>query len=145
MRSKSQKFVKNEKGMTLVEIMIVLAILAGIAGVLVNTVVGRLKKAKIQQAKIQMSEYMKQLDMYMTDCGSYPEVEYGLQALVEQPQDGSCPDWGPEPYVKKVDKDPWNREFFYDKVNGNYLIISYGADGREGGSGENADIYSDQI
>lgn len=145
MRLNPQRTVNNEKGMTLVEIMIVLAILAGIASILVTTVTSRLKKARIQQAKIQMSEYMKQLDMYMTDCGSYPESENGLEALVEQPKDGSCPDWGPEPYLKKVSKDPWNHEFYYEKINGNYLIISFGADGREGGQADNEDISSDKI
>lgn len=145
MRLKSRKFANNEKGMTLVEIMIVLAILAGIMSILVTTVTGRLKKARIQQAKIQISEYMKQLDMYMTDCGSYPESDYGLEALVEQPQDGSCPNWGPEPYLKKVDTDPWGGQYYYEKVNGNFVIISFGADRREGGTGENADINSDEI
>ncbi|MCH2535156.1 MAG: type II secretion system major pseudopilin GspG [Bdellovibrionales bacterium] len=151
MRLKSRKFANNEKGMTLIEIMIVLAILAGIASILVTTVTGRLKKARMQQAKIQISEYMKQLDMYMTDCGNYPETDYGLNALVEQPQDGSCPNWGPEPYLKASGRDdgkwldPWGGEYYYEKINGDYVILSFGADRREGGTGENADISSDEI
>ena len=100
---KFNSFAKNEKGMTLLEIMIVLVILAGLTGVLVTVVQGRLKKANIRQTKIAISELGKSLDLYYTDCHNYPTSEQGLKALLEAPE--SCPDWGPDPYVKKVPKD----------------------------------------
>jgi general secretion pathway protein G len=134
--------IRNNKGMTLLEIMIVLMILGSLAVILVNQVMGRLKTAKIRQAKIQISEYGKALDMYYTDCNSYPSNEEGLNALMQAP--ASCTSWGPDPYLKKLNNDPWNHPFIYENTGNGYLLKSLGADGREGGTGENADISSDQ-
>jgi general secretion pathway protein G len=134
--------IRNNKGMTLLEIMIVLVILGGLIAILATQVQGRLKKAKINQAKIQISEYGKALDMYFTDCNAYPTTEEGLQALVQAPS--SCSNWGPDPYRKKVDKDPWGNDFIYESTGNNYILKSLGSDRREGGSGDAADISSDQ-
>lgn len=134
--------IRNNKGMTLLEIMIVLVILGGLIAILATQVQGRLKKAKINQAKIQISEYGKALDMYFTDCNSYPTSDEGLQALVQAPS--SCSNWGPDPYLKKVNKDPWNKDFIYESTGNNYVLKSLGSDGREGGNGDAADISSDQ-
>src|SRR4051812_38426368 len=111
MTRKHSLFVRNEKGMTLLEIMIVLVILGGLIAILATQVQGRLKTAKIRQAKIQISEIGKALDMYFTDCNQYPSTEEGLQALVQAPS--TCSNWGPDPYLKKVQKDPWNGDFIY--------------------------------
>lgn len=134
--------LRNKKGMTLLEIMIVLVILGGLIAILATQVTSRLKKAKIRQAQIQISEYGKALDMYFTDCNSYPTTEEGLGALVTAP--GSCSNWGPDPYLKKVNKDPWGGEFVYETAGNNYILKSLGADRREGGTGENADVSSEQ-
>lgn len=134
--------IRNNKGMTLLEIMIVLVILGGLIAILATQVQGRLKKAKINQAKIQISEYGKALDMYFTDCNSYPTTEEGLQALVQAPS--TCSNWGPDPYLKKVNKDPWNGDFIYESTGNNYVLKSLGSDRREGGSGDAQDISSDQ-
>lgn len=141
--SRWSRYTRGEKGMTLVEIMIVLAILAAIAGVLVSTIMNRLRAAKVKQAKIQISEYMKQLDLYYTDCGSYPSTELGLEALVNQPEDGSCPDWGPDKYLKSVKKDPWKHEFIYELTENGPVLTSLGSDGKQGGTGDAKDISSD--
>lgn len=132
--------LRNRRGMTLLEIMIVLAILASLIGVLASQINSRMKKAKINQAKIQIGEIGKALDMYYTDCNSYPTSADGLQALVTQP--GSCNQWGPDPYLKKLPKDPWGTDFVYESQGNNYTIISLGADRKEGGAGENADLSS---
>ncbi len=135
--------IRNNKGMTLLEIMIVLVILGSIAAILAGQVMGRLKTAKIRQAKIQIGEYGKALDMYFTDCNGYPTTEEGLNALVTAPP--SCSNWGPDPYLKKVNRDPWNGEFAYESQGNAYVLRSLGSDRREGGSGDAADISSENL
>lgn len=135
--------VRNEKGMTLLEIMIVLVILGGIAVTLATQVMGRFKTAKIRQAKIQLAEYGKALDMYFTDCNGYPSTEEGLQALVAAPP--TCSNWGPDPYLKKVNKDPWNGDFVYESQGNTYTLKSLGSDKRDGGTGDAADISSENL
>ncbi len=134
--------LRNEKGMTLIEIMIVMAILGGLIAILAGQVMGRLKTAKIRQAKIQIAEYGKALDMYFTDCNQYPTTDEGLNALVAAPS--SCSNWGPDPYLKKVGKDPWGGEFVYEFTGNNYVLKALGSDKREGGAGDAADISSEQ-
>lgn len=134
--------IRNNKGMTLLEIMIVLVILGGLIAILATQVTSRLKKAKVRQAQIQIAEYGKALDMYFTDCNGYPSTEEGLQALVTAPS--SCSNWGPDPYIKKVNPDPWGGQFSYEAVGNNYVLKSYGSDKREGGEGDAKDVSSEQ-
>ncbi|NJL25451.1 MAG: type II secretion system major pseudopilin GspG [Calothrix sp. SM1_5_4] len=133
--------IRNNKGMTLLEIMIVLVILGGLIAILATQVQGRLKKAKVNQAKIQIAEYGKALDMYYTDCNSYPTSDEGLNALVQAPS--SCSNWGPDPYIKKVNKDPWGGDFVYESQGNAYLLKSFGSDRREGGTGDATDISNE--
>lgn len=135
--------IRNNKGMTLLEIMIVLVILGSIAAILAGQVMGRLKTAKVRQAKIQIGEYGKALDMYFTDCNGYPSTEEGLQALVQAPS--TCSNWGPDPYLKKVNKDPWNGDFLYESQGNAYVLKSLGSDKREGGTGDATDISSENL
>jgi general secretion pathway protein G len=134
--------IRNNKGMTLLEIMIVLVILGGLIAILATQVQGRLKKAKINQAKIQIAEYSKALDLYYTDCNRYPSSEEGLNALLQAPS--SCSNWGPDPYLKKLMKDPWNGDFLYESQGNAFVLKSLGSDGREGGTGDQQDISSEQ-
>lgn len=136
--------LRNAKGMTILEIMIVIAIVGGLMGILGNTVLGQLKKAKIKQAKIQIAEMGKALDMFYTDCGFYPGSDAGLEALVDESA-ANCDNWGPDPYVKKVDRDPWNNDFIYEVEGNSYILRSLGADREEGGKGENKDISSEDL
>lgn len=136
------KFAADEKGMTLLEIMIVLVILGSLMGILAQQVQGRLKKAKITQTKIQISEYGKSLDQYFTDCNQYPSTEEGLNALIAAPS--SCPNWGPDPYLKKIAKDQWNGDFIYESTGNNYVLKSLGSDRKEGGTGDAQDLSSEQ-
>ncbi len=133
-----------QAGMTLIEIMIVIAIIGGLMAALGTGVVSKLGKSRVDTTKIKMKEIGKQLDMYNADCGSYPTTEQGLEALKTSPGD-ACPNWGPEAYWKKDVKDSWGREFTYESDSGSYMMKSLGADGREGGEGNDKDISSEDI
>ena len=133
------KSLKNKRGMTLVEIMIVLAIIGSIAALLLPRVTGGLDKSKVKEAGIQLSQISQALQLYYTDCGKYPE---SLQGLVEA--DASCNNWGPEAYLKKAPKDPWQNDFVYELEGGNFMLKSLGKDKREGGSGFDKDIVLDE-
>ena len=130
--------IRNQKGMTLLEIMIVLVILGGLIAILGGTVTKQLAKAKVKEAKIQIAEMGKALDMFYTDCGFYPQE---LGALIEAPED--CSNWGPDAYLKKIPKDPWNSDYTYELDGNSYVIGSLGEDRREGGSGNGKDISSE--
>jgi len=131
---------RHQAGMTLIEILIVLAIIASIMAFLVPGVTRQLDKAKVQETKIQIGQLMNALNLYYTDCGKFPN---GLEGLLQA--DPECSNWGPEPYLKKAPKDSWNREFNYSLDGNQYTILSLGADGREGGDGYAKDISSDDV
>lgn len=135
------KHLGNQKGMTLLEIIIVVTILASLAAILSTKIAGTQRKARIKEARIQISEISKSLDMYFTDCGHYPSSEEGLAALAPGGEAG-CSNWGPEPYIKKVPVDPWGTPFVYYLENGNYTLMSYAEDKKEGGTGYDKDITS---
>ncbi|MBX9765861.1 MAG: type II secretion system major pseudopilin GspG [Bdellovibrionales bacterium] len=131
--------LRNQKGLTLIEIMIVLIIVGGLMATLGSTVMSNFRKAKIKQARLQMGEVAKALEIYSGDCKQYPTSDEGLAALTEAP--ASCKSWGPDPYLKKnVLKDPWNNEFVYELNGSSFALKSLGKDKKEGGSGEDADI-----
>lgn len=126
--------------MTLIEIMIVLVIVGSITALLANQFGGQLDKSKYQQARIQITELSKQLDLFYADCGFYPD---DLAGLVEAPAE--CSEWGPTPYVKKVPRDPWGSEYIYDSDGGTFVIRSLAKDKREGGDALAKDISSEDI
>lgn len=136
--------IRNERGMTLIEIMIVLAILGGLAALLGNQVIGALDKSKVSQAKTQIKEIEKKLDMYNLDCNGYPTSDQGLAALVKQPESG-CPNWGPEPYYKKEPVDPWGNKFEYESDGTQFKLITYGKDKKPGGDKYAKDISSEDL
>lgn len=130
--------------MTLVEIMIVVVIVATMGTVIVNAVRKQLDKARVRQAQILITEVGKSLDQFYTDCGFFPTTDQGLQALLQAPAGRTCTNWGPDAYVKKLPKDPWNHELAYTSDGTKYTLKSFGADGQEGGSGIAADISSEE-
>ena len=140
---KSKGILSNQIGMTLIEIMIVIAIIAGLMAVLGTSASKFLKQSKVANAKIAMKELSKQIEAYNLVCNSYPTTDQGLQALLTAPGDG-CPNWGPEPYVKKGQlNDPWGKQFGYESDGGKFIIRSYGADKKEGGTGYDKDLSSE--
>jgi general secretion pathway protein G len=130
---------QNQKGMTLIEIMIVIAIIGGLMAILAPKFLGQKDKANVGQAKIQMGQIANALSMYYNDCGKFPAA---LENLVTA--DPGCTNWGPEAYLKKAPKDPWNNPFGYELNGAEYSLKCFGKDGREGGSGYNADIPYEQ-
>lgn len=130
-------------GVTLMELLVVLAILAMIAVVAVPLYLNQLSKARVQTAAVQVEQLGSILDMYRLDVGSYPSTADGLEALLTQPP--GVDRWG-GPYLKKRESltDPWGRPYGYRAPgdHGDYDLWSTGADGTEGGEGEDADITS---
>ncbi|MGZ3747344.1 MAG: type II secretion system major pseudopilin GspG [Pseudobdellovibrionaceae bacterium] len=129
----------NQKGMTLIEIMIVIAILGGLMALLAPKFLGQKDKANVGQAKIQMGQIANALSMYYNDCGKFPQ---SLDNLVKP--DANCANWGPEAYLKKDPVDPWGHAYVYELNGSEYSLKCLGKDGREGGSGFAADIQYEQ-
>ena len=134
-------------GFTLIELMVVIVILGILAGLIVPRIMGRPEEAKRAKAIIQIESLETTLKLYKLDNGSYPSTEQGLQALVEPPEVGNLPgNWREGGYLEKgrIPKDPWKNEYIYlcPGTQGDYDIISYGADGEPGGERKNKDITS---
>ena len=129
----------RDAGFTLIELMIVIAILGLMAYMVAPRLMGVMGKAKPKLALTDIKNLETALDLFYLDVGRYPTEEEGLKALTQAPE--NLPNWG-GPYLKKPPKDPWGRDYFYKfpGEHGPYDIMSYGADGQAGGEGENADI-----
>lgn len=129
-----------QSGLTLIEILVVLAIVAMLAGLVGPTVLNQLGGAKSKTARVQIKELEQALEMYKLDVGRYPSAAEGLDALVERT--GNADGWN-GPYLKSgVPLDPWKNKYRYSipGARGEIDIFSLGQDGTEGGEGENADV-----
>lgn len=137
--------MRNNAGFSLAEILIGLTLLA-IAGTFVaGKVFERLQEGQVNSAKIQIQNLGNLLKEFRRVCGVYPSSEQGLDALIEKPTGGrECTRYPSEGFIEgdKLPKDPWDAEFIYESDGRSYQIISYGADGLEGGEGADADINS---
>ena len=127
-------------GFTLVELLVVLAILTLLAGLVGPRVLGQLGGAKSKTAAVQIADIEKAMELFKLDVGRFPSSEEGLDALVKKP--GSVTSGWSGPYLKgTLPTDPWGKPYRYQLVpNGTVEILSLGADGAPGGEGENADI-----
>ena len=134
---------RHVRGMTLIEILVVLVLIAIVMGIVGGNFIGQGEEAKRKAAAIEIGQIGQALDLYKLEIGRYPTTQEGLQALVAAPQGVS--NWN-GPYWKKgtVPKDPWTNEYKYASPGqkGAYDIISYGADGKEGGEAANKDVTS---
>lgn len=140
----------NRGGFTLVEILVVVFILSLLASLVAPRLIGKTKGAKITEAKVQIKNFETALKFYKLDNGYYPSTEQGLQALVEKPGTGKIPrNYREGGYLEKraIPLDPWRNPYVYVSpgIHGDFDIISLGADGREGGEGENADINNWEV
>lgn len=134
---------RGQRGFTLMELLLVLVILGLLAALVGPTLYQRIKPAKETAARMQIENFSAALDNYLIDVGRYPNTQEGLAALRAKPS--GAPDAWHGPYLKKeLPLDPWGQAYAYRAPgrNDGYEIVSYGADGREGGEGENADIAS---
>lgn len=131
---------KSMKGFTLLELLVVLVILGLLVGYVAPRYFGQIGKSEAKAARAQLDALEKALDTYRLDVGHYPSTEQGLAALQAAP--GSEPKWQ-GPYLKKaVPNDPWGRAYVYKAPgdHGEYDLLSYGKDGKQGGTSEDADI-----
>ncbi|HEV2040260.1 MAG TPA: type II secretion system major pseudopilin GspG [Casimicrobiaceae bacterium] len=131
------------RGMTLIEILVVLTLIGIVMGIVGGNYLGQGEKAKQKAAKIEIEQIGQTLDMFKLEVGRYPTTQEGLQALITAPT--GVTNWN-GPYWKKstLPKDPWTNEYKYASPgqHGAYDVWSYGADGKEGGEGTDKDITS---
>ena len=133
------------RGFTLVEVMVVVAILGILAALIVPKIIGRSDDARIVAAKQDVATLGAALKLYRLDNQRYPTSEQGLKALVEKPTVDPIPtNWKTGGYLDKLPKDPWGNAYQYLQpgVHGELDIFSLGADGQPGGTGNDADIGS---
>lgn len=134
---------RKHPGFSLIELLVVLAILGLLAGLVGPRVMNFLGGSKSKTAKLQIEEFGGALDLYRLDVGSYPSSSEGLEALVSRPSGAT--NWN-GPYLKKskVPKDPWGNPFQYRSPgeHAEYEIVSLGSDQAEGGEGEKQDQVS---
>ena len=133
----------NEAGFTLVEILVVITIIGLIMALVGPRVLNYLAESKVKATRIQIESFASSLDLFYLDAGRYPTTSEGLAALAQAPSGVDA--WN-GPYVRTgaVPKDPWGRPYIYRSPgeHGPYDIISFGADGQQGGTGTAADIES---
>src|SRR6058998_1085331 len=131
---------KNHSGITLIELLVVMVIIAMFATIVGQRLFRNVEKARQTTAKAQISEFESVLDAFRLDVGRYPTTDEGLQSLRVRP--GSLERWD-GPYLRKdVPLDPWQHPYVYrfPGQHGDYDLCSFGADGQDGGEGENADV-----
>lgn len=133
----------RQRGFTLIELMVVLAIIGVLAALIVPNVLGRADDARITAARTDVGNLMQALKLYKLDNQRFPSGEQGLKALVAKPSTEPVPgNW--KPYLDKLPNDPWGRAYQYMNpgIKGEVDVLSFGADGKSGGEGHNADIGS---
>ncbi|MET0402990.1 MAG: type II secretion system major pseudopilin GspG [Cystobacter sp.] len=121
---------RRRRGMTLIEIMVVITILGLIMAAVGVSVIPKLEEAKQDTARLDIKNIQSALKLYYTKKGKYPDTGTGLRALVDTQN------------LDKVPLDPWGHEYVYMNEGGKPVIITYGADGTQGGEGSDADISS---
>ena len=134
---------RRTRGFTLIELMVVLAIIGVLAALIVPNVLGRADDARVTAARTDVGNLIQALKLYKLDNQRYPTSAQGLQALVIKPVTEPVPgNW--KPYLEKLPADPWGRAYLYMNpgLKAEVDVLSFGADGQSGGEGNNADIGS---
>lgn len=134
----------RQAGFTLIEVMVVIVILAILAGLVVPKVVGQSDKARVKTTETALSTTSNAIDMFKVDNGRYPTTQEGLDALNKPPQ--GAKNWPDGGYIKGgFPKDGWDNDLQYvipGTEGRTYDLFSLGADGKEGGEGQDADIFA---
>ena len=137
-RLKTSKAIKNQSGFSLVEIIVVLAIIGGIMTLLAPRIFQNKQKSNQRIAKIQLAKIANAVNEFYADCDQLPE---SLDNLLDDPGPDVCESWGPDSYVKEKDLiDPWKGDITYEGGGSGFILKSYGADGTEGGEGYDSDV-----
>lgn len=133
---------RRSAGFTLLELLVVVAIIGMLAALVGPRVFGHVAKSEVTTAKAQIEAFSHALDAYRIDVGSYPETAVGLQALRVAPADQKR--WNGPYLLKDIPNDPWGHPYQYRKpgTHGEYEILSLGRDGAPGGTGDDADIVA---
>ena len=134
---------QGDAGVTLIEMMVVLVIIAIIAALIVPNVIGRPDEARVTVAKTDIRTLATALELYQLDARVYPTTEQGLDALVHRPVLAPVPDrWAEGGYLGNLPEDPWGNPYIYVSPGQTapFDLTSYGADGAPGGTGINADL-----
>ncbi|MBN2271882.1 MAG: type II secretion system major pseudopilin GspG [Sedimentisphaerales bacterium] len=144
MEAKREKRKQVRSGFTMIELVAMLIIIGLLAAVVGTNVMGKIEKAKVTTTKTSLKILHSAVNTLKMDTGRYPTDEEGLSVLVEDPGDEG---WEPGGYLEtlEIPPDGWKNDFVYElePASGKpFVIISYGADGEEGGEGYNADLYS---
>jgi general secretion pathway protein G len=135
----------HARGFTLLEVMVVVAILGILAALVVPKILSRPDDARVIAAQQDVAGLMQALKLYRLDTQRYPSTEQGLQALVERPAGNPAPaNWQDGGYLERLPQDPWGRPYRYlnPGIYGEIDVSSLGADGEPGGEGNAADIGS---
>lgn len=133
----------RNSGFTLIELMVVIVILGVLASLIVPRVMSRPDEARVAAARQDIASLVNALQLYKLDNLTYPSMEQGLEALVRKPTSEPIPkNW--KPYIDRLPNDPWGNPYRYlnPGIRGEVDVMSYGADGRSGGTGFAADIGS---
>jgi general secretion pathway protein G len=139
----NRSLARKQRGFTLIELMVVLAIIGILAALVVPSVLGRADDARVTAARTDVGNLAQALKLYKLDNQRFPTDEQGLQALVAKPSAEPVPaNW--KSYLDKLPGDPWGRPYQYlnPGLKGEVDVMSWGADGQSGGEGVNADIGS---
>ena len=133
---------RSQAGITLIELLVVMVIISLFATLVGARLMGNVDRARQTMAKAQISEFETVLDLFRLDVGRYPTVEEGIQALRTQP--AGVGNWDGPYLAKQVPLDPWDNPYMYRYPGqfGDFDLISYGADGLEGGEDNDLDIVS---
>lgn len=142
---RTDRSARRSRGLTLIEIMVVVIIIGILVSVIAPNVMGRPDTARREVTRSDLLAIGNALDMYRLDNGAYPSTDQGLDALIAKPSGFPEPrNWGPEPYLKKMPVDQWGNDFVYVSDGGSFELASLAADGEEGGEDEAADLaYAD--
>ena len=133
------------RAFTLIEVMVVVAILAVLAALIVPKVMSRPDEARVVAARQDIASLLQALKLYRLDNLRYPTTEQGLAALVTRPTLAPVPpNWKPGGYLERLPRDPWGHPYQYlsPGLRGEVDVFSFGADGAAGGEGFDADIGS---
>ena len=137
------KRIRKDAGFTLIEIMVVIAIIGILATLIVPKIMGRPDEARATAAKHDVGTLVQAFKLYRLDIGRYPTTEQGIRALVEKPTSEPVPqNWKAGGYLDSIPKDPWGNPYQYANpgTHGEIDVYSYGSDGKPGGTGNDADI-----